>query len=255
MTSVHLSLSRRILPAVLLLGALTLPTSAHADMLWYNGNFDLNDAAVNQNYVPINTGSGYMLEKAFVYDNFVVPVGQTWTITNLFTYNQVAYYVAPTKAAWEIRSGVSAGNGGTLLYSGDSAATATLTHAADYNNYIDPEYQVSVAVSIKLTAGTYWMAVAPDSAGYYGDQSYIETTSGAGAVGTPPGNDGRSFIGNNLTGVGASNFVASNLDFSAGVIGTAATTAVPEPASFLLLAAGLAGAPWLIRRHAGQRAA
>ncbi len=242
---------------VILIAAATIPsTSAHAATLWYNGDFDLNDSATNLNYVPIRVGSTYVLERSLVYNNFIVPVGQTWSITNVFSNNQLAYYVPPVTAAWEIRTAMTAGQGGTLVASGDTTATATLLHAADGNTYIDPEYRVSATVSnVTLTAGTYWLAVAPDSAGYYGDQSYIETTSGANAVGLPRGNDGNSFLNNNLPGSGALNFAASNLDYSMGVIGTVTTAAtVPEPASALMLAAGLAGVAAYLRRNQSRPA-
>lgn len=221
--------------------------------LWYNGSYDLNDAYTNQNKVPINFAGSYILEESLVYDDFVVPAGQSWSLTSLFTDDQVGFAAAPTTATWEIRSGVSGGNGGTLVASGDSAVTQTLITAADANNYIDPEYKISVAVSgITLSAGTYWMAVAPDSTGYYGDQSYIETTSGAGAIGLPAGNDGDSFLNNNLTGPGELTFAPSSLDFSAGLSGTA--TVVPEPLDLPML--GLAViAIGLVRRRRVSRSA
>ena len=225
--------------------AVITPLSARAATLFYNGDYNLNDAAKNQNNVPINVGGTYQLEKALVYDDFIVPSGQTWKLTSVFSNNQIAYSAAPATAVWEIRSGMSAGNGGTIVASGDTTATVTTETAADGNNYIDPEFQIAAAVpTVTLAAGTYWVAVAPDSAGYYGDQSYNETTSGANAVGTPPGNNGRSFLFDSLSGPGNENFVASNLDYSAGVVGT--ITFLPEPAVESVLC--LAGAFYFVRR-------
>jgi hypothetical protein len=219
--------------------ALSPARAVAATSLWYNGNYDLNDAYTDQNNVPINFGGSYVLDKSLVYDDFIVPVGQSWTLSSLFVDDQLDYYALPTTATWEIRSGMSAGQGGTLLFSGDTAATNTLLTAANGNSYIDPEYKISAAVTgVTIGPGVYWMAVAPDSAGYYGDQSYIETTSGTGAIGSPAGNDGNSFLNNNLSGPGHLSFAPSSLDFSAGVNGTA--TLVPEPASLPMLAAGLA---------------
>ncbi len=228
--------------------SVVVPTgSARAATLWYSGDFDLNDATTNQNNVPIQIGTSYVLERALVYNNFIVPVGQTWSITSVFSNNQLAYVVPPTSAAWEIRTGLTAGQGGNLIASGDTAATATLLTPADGINYIAPEYRVEATVAgLTLTAGTYWLAVAPDSARYFGDQSFIETTSGVNAVGLPPGSNGNSFLDNNLPGGGKLTFAASNLNYSMGVVGTAA---VPEPASAILLVAALAGVPALLRRH------
>ena len=178
-----------------------------------------------------------------------MPVGQTWSLTSHFSNNQLAFNVLPTTATREIRSGMSAGLGGTLIASGDTTATVTLLTPADANNHIDPEYRTAAAVTgVTLTAGTYWMAIAPDSLGYYSDQSYIETTSEAIAIGLPPGNDGRSFLNNNLIGSGKLTFAASSLDYSAGVVGT--FTTVPEPTSGWMLVAALAGGfTWLRQDH------
>ena len=233
-------------------GASVPPVSVEAATLWYNGDYDQNDAATNQNNVPIRLGSTtYVLERSLVYNNFIVPVGQTWTITNVFSNNQLLYYAAPVTAAWEIRSGMTAGSGGTLVASGDTAATATLLTPADGNAYFAPEYQISATVTnVTLSAGTYWLAVAPDSLGYYYDESFIETTSGANAIGMPPGNDGNSFLNNNLPGTGNLNFAASNLDYSMGVMGVVGPNAtVPEPGSSLMLAVALAGVGGWVRRH------
>jgi len=244
---------RRITRSILfLVGGITsfiLSSRASAAVtLWYNGSYNLNDAYTNQSNVPINFAGSYILEKSLVYDDFIVPVGQTWTLSSMFTDDQVGFAATPTTATWEIRSGMSAGNGGTLVASGDSTVTETSLTAADGNNYIDPEYKVSIAVSsVTLASGIYWMAVAPDSTGYYGDQSYIETTSGAGAIGLPLGNDGDSFLNNNLTGTGKLTFAPSSLDFSAGVAGT--VTLVPEPVSLPMVAAGAAIAFGLLRRR------
>ena len=147
-------------------------------VLWYNGNYDNRDATVNQADVPVNTGSGYSLRTTLVYDNFVVPVGQSWTITSVYSNDQIAYGATPTTATWQIRSGMSAGNGGTLVASGDSSATETALTKITGDYYGDSPYKISETVlgdphRRDLLDGDR------DSAGYYGDQSYVMTTSGA----------------------------------------------------------------------------
>jgi len=234
------------------LASATLPTSsARAAVLWYNGDNNNVDAATNAAKVPINVGGNFFFSTTLVYNDFIVPVGQTWSITSVFSNDQIAFGAAPTAATWEIRSGLSAGSGGTLVANGSTAATVTALPPVPGYDYADPEFRVSTTIStVTLTSGIYWLAVAPNSRGYYADQSYVETTGGANGVGIPNGNNTNSFINNtNPVGAGSLNFAASNAGYSMGVSGTFTALAVPEPASWVLLAAGLSGAPYLIRRH------
>jgi hypothetical protein len=235
-----------LLVASAILHAQTRPASG-GSVLWYNGDYDSRDTQVNQ------TGA----QDGLVYDNFIVPTGFTYNITGVFSNDFMYNPSAASTAYWEIRSGVSAGNGGTLLDSGDGADTLTATGRSIpvipgvFNVF---EYTNSVSVSVSLGAGTYWLAVAPD----VGSQnSYIGTTSGANAVGSPPGNDGNSFMSSTAFGL---NFTPTSdpsiegpgtWDYSMGVIGTASPVAVPEPSSFLLGLVGLvasAGYAWTRRR-------
>jgi hypothetical protein len=246
---VRLASTLRSFGLVVLMAA-SLASPAQAGLLWYNGDYDSRGSLTNETNVPINTGSGFVIQNSLVYDNFVVPVGQTWTITSVFSNDFVAYpNAAISTATWQIRSGVSAGKGGSLVASGDTAATVTAlpNTLAGFT----AETVTASVPSVVLTAGTYWLAVAPDSAGFFGDQSFVMTTSGANSIGTPAGNDGNSFISNTFPTASALNFAATtsvlnnrsqnlgpNIDFSMGVIGTAV---VPEPSSAILVAVGLLG--------------
>jgi hypothetical protein len=223
----------RIVAIAVLVGA----PVARADVtLWYNGDLDQRDALVNQ------TGPA----DGIVYDNFIVPVGQSYTITGAFSNN--AMYIDPTgstlTAYWEIRSGVSAGNGGTLLASGDGTDTTTNTGLSfNFGGQSIPVYKNEVdGLSVTLGAGTYWLAVAPD---VHSQDSYIVTTSGANAIGSPPGNDGNSFFSSTFF---SQSFVPTSdpslegpgtWDYSMGIIGTSTTITIPEPSTMIVGLAGL----------------
>ena len=209
-----------------------------AGTLWYNGNLDGRDSQANE----INNT---LIPDARVYDNFLIPSGTRWVITDVFSNDAITAQAAVTQAHWEIRSGVVAGNGGTLLASGDSPATQTPTGRS-----LDgiPEYTITVnGLGINLGPGSYFLDVAPDiPASDPFDQSYIATTSGAGAIGMPPGNDGNSFftsttLGNTFTSSASGSVLGPGTwDFSMGVDGTSIATTVPEPASLTIcLSAGL----------------
>jgi len=210
---------------------------AGGSILWYNGDYDGRDAQVNQKGSP----------DQLVYDNFIVPTGFTFNITGVFSNDLMYYPGAATTAYWEIRSGVSAGSGGTLSASGDGADTLTFTGRFEV---VIPgvlnvnEYTNLVSVSgVSLGAGTYWLAVAPDVSG---QNSYITTTSGANAVGSPPGNDGNSFVTSTSFG---ENFLPTSdpsvegpgiWDYSMGLTGTMTpVTAVPEPSTLTIAGAVL----------------
>ena len=79
--------------------------------LWYNGDFDGNDAIYNE----VNPS---VPQRGSVYDDFIIPVGQTWKIQSVYSNDQMDFTPDTLFAYWQIRSGVSDGVGGTLLASG-----------------------------------------------------------------------------------------------------------------------------------------
>ena len=115
------------------------------------------------------------------------------------------------------------------------------------------EYQVTVSgLSLSLPAlgsGFYFLNVSPIVPANVTGQSFQSTTSGANAVGTPPGNDGNSWWNSNLFGVNFTSttaiFGAGTWDMSGGVIGTV----VPEPATIALLTCGLGALVIAVRRR------
>jgi hypothetical protein len=235
-----------------LTAAFALNTTAIAQAppgsLWYNGDFDSRNGGANQDNGQL--GNGFY---SHIYDNFTGPSSGTWTVTGLFSDNLLAPALpgAITSASWDIRTGVSVGNGGTVVASGTTAATVTATGRSGFNLL---EYQVMVSgLSISLPAlgsGFYWLNVSPIVPIGVVGQSFQSTTSGANAVGTPPGNDGNSFWNSNLFMMNFASttalFGSGTWDVSEGVIGT-----VPEPATWALLTCGVGALLIAARRRRG----
>src|SRR5260370_27066299 len=137
-------------------------------------------------------------------------------------------------AVWEIRSGVSAGNGGTVVASGVSQGTQTLVSSWPDGEKI---YRVEVdGLRVRLTPGTYWLSVTPVVPSAYSTQSYVCATRGANAAGSPLGTDGNAFFyslaipGNTFVDVQNAGAVGISGDFSQGVLISSGSAAVPAPA-------------------------
>ena len=133
-------------------------------------------------------------------------------------------------------------------HSRDDSGTATQTPTGRYVN-LWPEYTISVSgLNVSLTPGTYWLNVSalvgndPATGGYL--NSYASITTGANAVGTPPGNNPSGL--QDWTDSYAP-FLNSGFDFSMGIAGTA----VPEPSAGLVLLAG--GSLFVLMRRSRKR--
>jgi hypothetical protein len=199
---------------------------------WYNGDFNgVNGLANEQNTVVSQAG---------VYDDFIVSGGNLH-VTAVFSDNLLSTNV--TGASWEIRSGVSEGNGGTLVASGTGTPTVTATGRSGFGF---TEFMVEMSgINVTLAPGTYWLNVTPTGDG--SGRSFNSTTSGLNAVGQPPGNDMNAFF--NSTFFGANFTSTANesqpYDFSNGVIGSI----VPEPATIALLTCGAGALLIAVRRR------
>jgi hypothetical protein len=222
---------RQVLCGLLVAGAALCCTPAQAGILWYNGNRDNRDAVINQTSNLSPGGAD-----GLVYENFVVSTGSLFSINGVFA-NEVKTPLfsgipTPTTAAWEIRTGVSAGDGGTVVANGDGAVSVTPTGRTStvFAPFTATEFKLEVdGLNVTLGAGTYWLSIAPDTDGVFSPAWSVSTTSGASSVGTPPGNDGNSFFTSNLTGdffTPTSDIEGpGKWDYSFGVVGNP----LPEP--------------------------
>jgi hypothetical protein len=205
----------------------TATTSAFSQTLWYNGDAD------SRNGGNVSAFSGF---DSKIYDDFNV-TGPGWHLNGVFI--DVISSIPQSDILnfnWEIRTGVAAGTGGTLLFSGNNAATVTTTGRSAFGR---PEYKVAVTgLNINLTPGTYFLGGGVGGNGTSNDM-FVTTTSGANAVGTPAGNNGNSFWNSPSFAITwqdtqTSLFGAGTWDLSMGVTGTP----VPEPATMAVLGIG-----------------
>jgi hypothetical protein len=155
-------------------------------------------------------------------------------VTALFSDNLMTTVV--TGADWEIRTGISEGNAGTLVASGTTNSPLVIpTGRGEIPEYIVEVTGLNVFLPMLPSGQHYWLNVTPVGNGT--GRSWNSTTSGTNCVGTPCGNDQNAFF--NSTFFGAYFTSTSNegqpYDYSMGVIGTV----VPEPATLALLTSGV----------------
>jgi hypothetical protein len=232
-----------------------LTNLSYAATLWYNGDYD-GSGMWSASYYSSNTNYQY------IYEDFNVPTGG-WTVNSVWA-NDIMYMgdnpagtpYTSVQAKWEIRSGVSSGNLGTLEASGTSSISPAFVQQNNFGGYYEDLYKIQVDnLNIVLPEGTYWLTVAPIvtlPAGSYEGPS-VGNTSKTNAVGDPSAINGNNYYykydydfntgwGNYLRAI-SEIYTFGPVDFSMGVGNTPTTnnTVVPEPATLSLLGLGLAG--------------
>ena len=227
--------ARAALLALALTAAFALNTTAIAQAppgsLWYNGDWNYVNGLANER----NT----LVSQAAVYDDFNVTAPLGWHVTAVFSDNIFLPFVPTiTGADWEIRTGISEGNAGTLIASGTTnspVVTLTGRMTLNFQEYMVEVTGLNVFLPMLPAGQHYWLNVTPVGNGT--GRSWNSTTSGLHAVGSPPGNDQNAFF--NSTFFGAFFTSTSNegqpYDYSNGVIGTV----VPEPPPWAMMAMGV----------------
>jgi hypothetical protein len=179
---------------------------------WYNGDWKQFIAS---------SSNWQSLDGSFsrIYDDVAVPDGG-WTVVGVFAHVDMAP-AEITQAVWEIRSGVSAGNGGMVVASGVGAATMTHTASVGGGHEI---YLLQVSgLWIQLPAGRYWVSLAPITSD---PQTYLCATLGTNAIGEPKGTDGAAYrwgFGSNFAVAQTSGQGGTTGDYSLGLLISGAT--------------------------------
>ena len=198
------------------------PLRLTGNLLWYNGDFDGVNGLANERNTSLGSG-----QYASVYDDFDVPAGPGWDVGSVFSNNLENTNV--TGATWEIRQGISAGNGGTLIASG-TTVTPVVTPTGR-SGFGFTEFMVEVTgLNVHLPPGTYWLNVTVT--GDLTGRSFDSTTVGANCVGTPCGNNQNAFFDSNFFGVvfGPTSDQGQPTDFSMGITtGGGGGTPTPTP--------------------------
>ena len=226
--------SMRLKLVAALFTSVAISSPANAQILWSNGTTPTHGATANQYY----SGSGPWNYRA--YDNFTLT--QASTITGLFGSYQSST-PSWTVGHYEIRSGLSNGNLGTLVASGSGAFTPTATSAFEY-------FSELLGLNISLAAGNYWLFLAPESTddsrpGAYSNLMGANTTNALNAAGD------LSYWMDSQAGGGNPQLDTSvHYDLAYGAYGVAASVvATPEPASMILLATGLGFVGFVAKRR------
>ena len=123
--------------------------------LFYGGNLDVP----NIDSAGLSDENTLNVSDSHTYGAFTIAAGQSASVQGLVFQVQMNAHMNPKQATWEIRSGVSTGNGGTVVASGTSAATMSPTGRVFLGF---GEYTVGVKFpSVTLSEGTYWANVTP----------------------------------------------------------------------------------------------
>jgi hypothetical protein len=227
--------------------ALGLAPCFASSLAWYTGNPEDALSATVGLTNEVSSAHG----QANVYDEFIVPAGSGWDVTSVFSDDSMLGTTVVTQANWQIRSGVSSGNGGTLIASGASAASQDQIYSGA--GYVIDTIQVN-NLSVDLAPGTYWLSVAPVITN--SDTAGTVPTNDAGAVGLPTENGMGVGTFDNYPSVGLDYFAdptsgGSPHDWSMGLYATP-LGATPEPSAFGLMAIGWL-AVWAAPRLRRQR--
>jgi len=234
-------LPRSALLALALSGALMVNVSVRAQpppgSLWYNGDYNHINSLPN--------GRNFFFPQGTVYDDFNVTAPQGWHVTAVFSDNLMSPGAPIVAADWEIRTGVSEGNAGTLIASGITNSPVVTFTFHDQDEFMVEVTGLNVFLPMLPSGQHYWLNVTPvgNGTGF----SAITDTSGANCVGTPCGNDDNAFFTSTYfhTFFTNTNNAYGQPDFSMGIIGTV----VPEPASVTLFICGLAALLIALRRR------
>jgi hypothetical protein len=145
---------------------------------FYGGDLDPSDP----NAAGLSDENTFYVPGSSTYTAVDIPTGSSVVVQGLLVNVQASAAFDPQTASYDIRTGISEGNGGTSLASGTANAKVVATGRTFNGAY---EYTIAVDVpKILLTSGEYWFNVTPtcmntlDGSCYVFRQFESNTTAG-----------------------------------------------------------------------------
>jgi hypothetical protein len=138
--------------------ALTPPSYCAPVCLFYGGDTNPNSPDDN-GFANDNT---LLVPDTTTWGAFTVPAGQSWSVRGLFINTIADGYngLDPAASDWAIASGLSEGNGGSIVASGNATASFNPTGRLPFGF---TEYTMGVSIpTTVLSAGTYWVNILPN---------------------------------------------------------------------------------------------
>jgi hypothetical protein len=201
------------------LAAVGLASAANAQ--FYGGDFDGENG--------LSSEKNTIVSDSYVFDNFNWGGGNVATVFGNFLQTGLSGGVAGGE--FEIRSGVSQGNGGVLVHSGSAVMSWVKKGPGGFGL---EEWTLTLdGGNFALAAGTYWVGVRPVGFNNGSERAFVSSTSGAGGIGGPL-NDNNSFFHSSFFGFNyekVENVLGTGMDFSLGLT-------VPAPGAMSLLGLG-----------------
>lgn len=223
---------------VLIASLLVLTASAFAQVEFYGGDGDGRNGLASEKNGTITGG-------AWTFDDFRHNGGPITALWGNFLIN----YPSAGTVNYEIRSGVSQGNGGTLHASGKLTNPTYTATGRIYFAFTERFIKGGVS-NINLPAGTYYLALQPEQTA--AGRAFVSTTSatdlGPTSDPNPPPTGAPLKNGNSWFNSAhfAKNFSATSIELGAGTWDFSYGVEIPEPTSLGLLALGVLA---LIRRR------
>jgi hypothetical protein len=180
--------------------------------LFYGGDLNVTDP----NAAGLSDENTLLIPGSQTYAAYNVPSGVNVGVTGILFNVQSSVNFDPQTASYDIRTGVSEGNGGTSVASG----TGSITVAATGNNFIGlNEFTVLVRFPVVyLGAGEYWFNVEPqctngatDGSCYEGRIFASNTTQNMHGVLAGAQPDGSAYLNSSYFGFTWANWCDSSL--------------------------------------------